>query len=252
MSNADGIISWNMDGIRKCIYMFISPSKKVYVGKTVHLRQRFSKHARANGQCRAIHSAIRKYGWSNFLKVILEVFNDDVSDELMSEREMYWIKYHESFGPKGYNLTTGGEGCSGMKHSVATRAKLAEINRGRNVTQGTREKLRKINLGKKMSPDACKKMSVNHVSHKHSAETKRKISNTLKNTLNNTKFGRAVCGVDKKGTRNVFSSCSHAERVLSQATGLKFDNSCISKCANKRRKSHHGWTFEFVTQEIQF
>ncbi len=214
---------------------------KCYIGQTNNPKRRFREHRRANGTCRILYRAIKKYGWDNFLKVFVEVFEDDVSQTYMDEREIYWIKEHKTFGPKGYNCTEGGGGIRGYTHSAETRAKLADISRGRSHTPETRDKLRKINIGKKMSPEACKKMSVNHVSHKHSSETKGKISNTLKLIL-----GLAVCGIDKRGTKRMFRSCSHAERVLSQETGLIFDNSCISKCANKKRKSHHGWTFEYA------
>jgi len=40
-----------MDNIHKCIYMLISPSKKVYVGKTTNLKSRFKDHRNVNGKC---------------------------------------------------------------------------------------------------------------------------------------------------------------------------------------------------------
>ena len=99
-----------MDNIHKCIYMLISPSKKCYIGKTICLKNRFRQHRtpKKNTDGRAIYKALKKYGWDNFLKVIIEVFDDDVSNEYIFERETYWIKYHGSLGPKGYNCTKGG------------------------------------------------------------------------------------------------------------------------------------------------
>ena len=144
-----------MDNIKKCIYMLISPSMKCYIGKTVHAKLRFRQHKNARGQCRAIHNAIRKYGWENFLKVIVEVFDDDASDAFMSEREIYWINHHETKSPSGYNLTDGGEGNRGFIHSeeslakmrkshrnrsAETRAKLSEAAKNRTVSAETREK----------------------------------------------------------------------------------------------------------------
>lgn len=51
------------------------------------------------------HRAIRKYGAENF---IVEEIEECRQDELNS-REMYWIKYFDTFN-NGYNLTLGGGG----------------------------------------------------------------------------------------------------------------------------------------------
>ena len=87
MSNVHGNISLNMDGIRNCIYMLISPSKKVYVGQTNNIKRRFREHKRAGGGCRAIHNAIGKYGWENF-RVTIEA---ECAQEHLNELEIAMI-----------------------------------------------------------------------------------------------------------------------------------------------------------------
>ena len=118
----------------KCIYMFVSPSNKVYIGKTVRLKSRLRQHkhcASNKSKTTYLYNAIRKYGWENFTKVILEIFADDVTKEVMSERERYYILKHEAFGKHGYNLTEGGEGAPGYKHSKAAKKKLQSLVRER-------------------------------------------------------------------------------------------------------------------------
>ena len=69
-------------------------------------------------------SAIKKYGWKNFKHEIL--FHGLSSDDAARiEKEL--ISYYGSNNPaKGYNMTTGGEGCAGRKVTQETRALLRE------------------------------------------------------------------------------------------------------------------------------
>ena len=48
---------------------------------------------------------MRKYGIQNF--VVEEIEN--CSSEIVEEREIYWIKYFQSYS-NGYNATFGGDG----------------------------------------------------------------------------------------------------------------------------------------------
>ena len=77
---------------------------KIYIGLTTRtLELRWKEHCRHNNQ--VIDKAIQKYGKDNFSLEILE----ECSDELLDEREKYWIKDYDSF-KKGYNITAGGRG----------------------------------------------------------------------------------------------------------------------------------------------
>jgi len=51
---------------------------------------------------------MRKYGQDNF--IVEEV--EEVLDDLLNEREVYWINFYHSYAPLGYgyNVTLGGEG----------------------------------------------------------------------------------------------------------------------------------------------
>mgnify|MGYP001102130193 CR=1 FL=1 len=50
---------------------------------------------------------MNKYGIENFIIEELEQVKDE---NLLSEREIYWIKELETFGNNGYNATSGGDG----------------------------------------------------------------------------------------------------------------------------------------------
>ena len=52
-----------------------------------------------------LHNAIRKYGRDNFL--IEEI--EDCDNDLLNEREQYWIQFYNSYN-NGYNAALGGDG----------------------------------------------------------------------------------------------------------------------------------------------
>ena len=99
-----------------CIYLITNPiNGKVYVGKTIHYKGRMKKHEYSGKNPKHYFSrAIRKYGWENFTK---EILIDEVPEEDLNNLEINYIAFYDSFGPGGYNLTEGGGGFSGYKHT---------------------------------------------------------------------------------------------------------------------------------------
>ena len=256
-----------MDNITKCIYMLISPSKKCYIGKTVNLKRRFKTHKLAKGG-KILYQAIRKYGWDNFLKVIIEVFDDDVSNEYIFEREIYWIAKHGTMTPNGYNNTTGGEGCSGYKHTkeakeqISTAKKDWHINNSdpeyrENVKRGQRqyratlskEQLQKhsfqkghtINLGRKQSEETKEKRRRTHLA-RITPEIREKSREMARDKMKPVMATEIETGIKRK-----FDWLTQAAKTLAAETAKNITISGISLCANKKQKSHHGYAYEFVT-----
>lgn len=94
------------------IYKITSPSGKLYVGKTYDLRKRVNAYkcdVKKNRKDLKLHNSLRKYGWDAHILAIIE----EVSDELMNEREIYWISELNTYcynNPMGLNMTKGGDG----------------------------------------------------------------------------------------------------------------------------------------------
>lgn len=83
---------------------------KIYIGKTVlSIQKRWQQHCSDCGKedkgKRPLYSAMRKYGVENFYIEQVE----ECSEEILSDRERYWIEYYGSF-KNGYNATLGGDG----------------------------------------------------------------------------------------------------------------------------------------------
>ena len=107
-------------------------NNKSYVGKTEKtFDERKSNHLNDAKRDKgfAFHAAIRKYGEENF---VWEVVEDNIIDEVtLNQKEEHYIALYESFGPKGYNMTKGGEGQKGWVPSDKTRAKWSQQRKGR-------------------------------------------------------------------------------------------------------------------------
>lgn len=90
---------------------------KIYIGLTTKSKaiERWYQHrylARhlSNTDKSYLHRAMALHGVDNFSFEVIE----EVSNELLSEREQYWISQYNSIAPIGYNLTSGGEGTPGF------------------------------------------------------------------------------------------------------------------------------------------
>lgn len=93
------------------IYLIKKDDKPVYVGQTIKsIHERFQEHINTMNSEKvkhfAIHYALKKYGINHFTVELLE----EVDDNLLNDREIYWIKEkHTLYAEGGYNLTEGGD-----------------------------------------------------------------------------------------------------------------------------------------------
>ena len=95
-----------MEEPRGIIYKISSPSGKVYVGQTIRsFQKRMQEHKRESSGCTLIKRAINKYGD----EMKYEIIEEDVPQEHLDEREMFWISHFNSLAPNGYNCNTGGQ-----------------------------------------------------------------------------------------------------------------------------------------------
>lgn len=128
-----------------CIYKVTnSVTGKVYIGQTVrNIEIRWKEHVRHslnknnNERTYYFHRAIKKYGQENFTIESIE----DCENDLLDEREMFWIKFYNSFDPDyGYNLTLGGEGSAKIDYDEVfsrydNNESLGQISREMNISR---------------------------------------------------------------------------------------------------------------------
>ena len=143
--------------------------------------------------------AIAKYGKCNFKKEVLYVFD---SEEEMNAKEKEIIDESLLKDPFCYNLMLGGEGGStrnGRHHSLESRQKISEAVQ-KHLTKESHEtrSLRQKEVWKHLREDTdrlaeinakrSKSAKKNHIGHKISFQTRKKISDSLRKY--NAKLGR--------------------------------------------------------------
>lgn len=134
-----------------CVYMHTSPSNKIYIGIT---GQNPPEKRWQNGRGYKnsyFYNAIQKYGWDKIEHKILYI---NLTKEEAEQKEIELIKEYKSDDRNfGYNVEHGGNSIGKM-------------------SQETKDKISRANIGNKYS-----------LGHKHTEESKMKISYASKNSF---------------------------------------------------------------------
>lgn len=96
---------------------------KCYIGFDSNWPFRLNNHKKTPNKTK-FHNAIRKHGWESFEWEILYQSMD--GHHCLKEMESYFIREYNSFN-NGYNMTLGGEGTIGYKHTTETKKKISKF-----------------------------------------------------------------------------------------------------------------------------
>jgi len=204
--------------VRIAVYTITNKTDgKKYVGISNNLDRRWRDHKKADGWCIALHNAIKKYGVDNFdFCHIADAYSWE--DACLIEKLL--IKEMNTKSPNGYNLTYGGDGTVGFKHSEEECQRRSERCPTRNpeIAKIVADKLR----GRKRPQTSGEKNAmfgrIGRSSHmlKHIV-----IAKNIKN-----------------GNTMILAGAKEIE-----AAG--FCRAHVYSCAKKIRKTHKNHTFEF-------
>jgi group I intron endonuclease len=153
----------------------LSPDKW-YIGQTINpIGDRWDAYR--NLDCKyqiKLLRALKKYGYEQFNKVVLEVCPPDKA--VLNERETYWIKHYNSI-KGGYNIREGG---TAGRMTDATKKKMSQAHLGKKFTEEHRRKLSIAATGRKgtpMTPEHKQKLMKILIGRVVSNETRIKLGN---------------------------------------------------------------------------
>lgn len=140
---------------------------KVYIGFDSKWPNRQKIHKRKyKYQNQKFYDAIKKYGWNNFAWELIYQSKD--FEHCLKTMEPFFIKEYSSY-KNGYNMTFGGEGVIGYKHTPEIRKKISFIQTGKKLSTQHKNNISVSNMGKNKKP--------------MSEQQKIKISNKLKGNV---------------------------------------------------------------------
>lgn len=154
---------------------------KCYVGITTKAESRLKDHqsSATRGSGYALHDAMRLYGIANFeFKVVAScrTWGD------LQEIEKILIVQYESFAGDGtgYNLTRGGDGMLGYKHSDEYKARASASKMGMKHSEDACAKISAALSRRICKPETRVKFSKIHTGRVKSPEERAKMSATRK------------------------------------------------------------------------
>ena len=242
-----------------CIYCFTNKiNEKKYIGQTVNFNRRLREHKNKSGKDNLpFHNAINKYGIENFdIEILIE--NIETQKELDDYEKIFIKKFNTGNKDFGYNVAEGGSSGNVFKHmsqekfeefTEKIRQNSIEMWNGRNdeEKQEIIDKIAEGNKGKVVSDETRKKISESlkksYKDGKITPHNKGKISNKRKYE---NKKEHEVVRYDEKTKQYKFY------KMKSLAKDDGFDESCISKCCKKQRKTHKGYYWFYLNDFIDF
>ena len=214
---------------------------KGYVGKTKRsLEQRIKEHLTAArmGADQLFGRALRKHGPEAFdWEVLVELTGDDES--LLDQAERSLIEAYEIYAHDhpntGYNLTRGGDGVKGLKHTEDAKRRMSEARKGE----------KNHNFGKDWgykglySEESKQKMRDVAVGRKHSEETKYKIALGAARP----KVAIPVHQLDTEG--NVVATFESVHKACQAHDVWPYG---IKACCEGRRQTYAGFGWKFAKE----
>lgn len=169
--------------------------------------------------CRALDSAIRKYGKEHFIVEVIKKCDDE--NEL-NYWEQYYIKEYNTIAPNGYNLTSGG---SSHRKSESTKKLMSEIMKIKGGHSQTDDTKKKISASLKNNPEWRENIiqsNKNKIGKEQKKQPRKNIEeNSLPKYISSKKRNNIVVGysvhLPNKGTKTFSHSKFTMDEKLQQA-----------------------------------
>lgn len=208
----------------------------IYIGQSKNIKDRWRSHKsnafnqNSKDYNMVIYQAMRKYGINAFSFEILE----ECSQELLNEKEKYWIKYYDSYN-SGYNSTPGGD------DACIHYGKIVELYdlTGKYVTEypSVTEAAQNLKISRNTIYSILQGQRLSAKGYQFKYKNDSKIIQPYTNKQGGKK---SVVQYDKQNNIiSIFESAAEAARQLS------LDASTITKVCKGRLKTHGGYIWRY-------
>lgn len=231
------------------VYLISFPNNKYYVGITsTSFEERKRNHlSHANTSNLAVHNAIVKYG----KKVKWEVIDKADNWDDLTDLEIKFIKEYNSYiDDNGYNLTRGGDGTVGYKHSKEDNLRNSNRRTKYFADPANKAKQSEANkLAHKNNPQQAKNHSEFQKKRFQDDSERERVAEGMKKYLskkeNLERHSRVRGGKE-------FYVLDLDDKVVAEyliqaecAREMKLQTSKINNCLKGKRKTHRGFKFKY-------
>jgi group I intron endonuclease len=206
-----------------------------YVGKAVDVARRFKSHLERSRNPRVHCHCWVKSLLDSGVKPVINVIAI-VPNRVASQCEINVISLYKKFGANLTNLTDGGEGMLGHFVSDETRAKMSLSKIGNTCSLGhkhsteTKRKISAGNTGKFVSEETRKKMSTSKIGDKHPMYHKHRSEES------NAKTSNSMIGKTHSREAIIKMSLAKMGHSVSDETRRKISLS-VKRLLSSRRKN---------------
>lgn len=130
-----------------------------------------------NGMDLPVYRWMRKHGIENILMTPLSVHESRADMGIAEARAIQTHRTHVSMG--GLNVTLGGDGGRGFKHSAETRAAMSRAHTGMKRSPEAVAKIAAANRGSKRTDEQKRRISESITGRKLSADHRAKLAKKL-------------------------------------------------------------------------
>ena len=168
------------------------------------------------------HNIVNKVGYK------VDLMFTNISEKEAFDKEKYFIKL---YGQKGtgilVNMTNGGEGISGHKHSEEVRKKISESHKGKKCYM----------FGKSPSNETKKRMSLSHMGRKVSRETRIKIGKANSNKIPTQAVRVKMSQSHNKKVVNCRNEIFESGLIAAKAFGIKNSGNITQNLKGRRNSA---------------
>lgn len=222
------------------IYKLTSPNGKIYIGQTINKKQR--KYHYNSGDFKPqikLWNSSQKYNWNpaDSFEIIEEIVCGE-NKKTINEREIFWIKFFDSF-KNGLNCNEGGDGNVGYIFSEETIKKMSLSKIGIKHPEWRNKKKSEYTKGRKHSEGSKKLMSV---------VKKQRMNDDIKNSIRKGLIGNKNGIGNKGGSKKIYCLTNNRTYTSIKDASIKLnlrESSIIDVC-KERKNEIKGFKFKYI------
>ena len=197
------------------IYKILSPTGKVYIGQSfdiIHRWQAYKSISKLSPKSN-INKSLLKYGYSKHTFSIVHELPIDVSKEVITDYEQFYMDRYKDCGLTLLNICPAAGSTLGIKHSEDTKIKMRAAAKGRIFTDVTKQRISDALKGRKINESHKKKLSDANAGKKHTDYTRNKMSESKKGVKFSDEHKRNLSIGVSKGRKGIKLSEENKERL---------------------------------------